>query len=179
MRIYLSVFLAIVFCVAAYGQQSLREGSAAPEFIAPSMNGQVFDLNQLKGKVVVVTFWSTRCAICHSEIPKLNKLADKYRDKGVVFLALTTDNESKVDAYLRSNQFNFNILPNSFGIVLQYADRDRQGNIDIGFPAHFLVNQNGQIEMRDSGWDKTPELESKIARLVSQGSSSTGAAARR
>jgi peroxiredoxin len=141
------------------------------------MNGQVFDLNQLRGKVVVVTFWSTRCAICHSEIPKLNKLADKYRGQNVVFLALTTDNESKVDTYLRSNQFNFNILPNSFGIVLQYADRDRQGNIDIGFPAHFLVNQNGQIEMKGSGWDKTPELESKIARLVSQGSSAASGTA--
>ncbi|HTK37520.1 MAG TPA: TlpA disulfide reductase family protein [Pyrinomonadaceae bacterium] len=176
MRVLSIVFLTIAFCLSAYAQQSLREGSAAPEFTAPAMNGQVFDLNQLKGKVVVVTFWSTRCAICHSEIPKLNKLADKYRDKGVVFLALTTDNESKVDSYLRSNPFNFDILPNSFGIVLQYADRDRQGNIDIGFPAHFLVNQNGQIEMKGSGWDKTPELESKIARLVSQGSSTAAAA---
>jgi peroxiredoxin len=179
MRVILIVLLTVVFCLSAYGQQSLREGSTAPEFMAPAMNGQVFDLNQLHGKVVVVTFWSTRCAICHSEIPKLNKLADKYRDKGVVFLALTTDNESKVDAYLKSNPFNFNILPNSFGIVLQYADRDRQGNIDIGFPAHFLINQNGQIEMKDSGWDKTPELESKIARLVSQGSNSTGTAGQR
>jgi peroxiredoxin len=176
MRFSLIVLFSIVLCISAFGQQSLREGSAAPEFTAASMNGQVFDLNQLRGKVVVVTFWSTRCAICHSEIPKLNKLADKYRGQNVVFLALTTDNESKVDAYLRSNPFNFNILPNSFGIVLQYADRDRQGNIDIGFPAYFLVNQNGQIDMRGSGWDKTPEIESKIARLVSQGGNNAAAA---
>jgi Thiol-disulfide isomerase and thioredoxins len=103
MRPFLIVVFTIVFSLSAFGQQSLREGSAAPEFAAASMNGRVFDLNQLRGKVVVVTFWSTRCAICHSEIPKLNKLAEKYKGQNVVFLALTTDNESKVDAYLRGN----------------------------------------------------------------------------
>jgi peroxiredoxin len=174
MRLVLTILLSMLFCLSAFGQQSLKEGSPAPKFSAASMNGQVFDLNQLRGKVVVVTFWSTRCAICHSEIPKLNRLADKYKGQNVVFLALTMENESKVEGYLRSTPFNFNILPNSFGVVLQYADRDRQGNIDMGFPAYFLVNQNGQIEMKSSGWDKTPELESKIARLASQGGNGSG-----
>jgi peroxiredoxin len=96
-------------------------------------------------------------------------VAEKYRGQNVVFLGLTTDNESKVEAYLKSNQFNFNILPNSFGVVLQYADRDKQGNIDIGFPAYFLIDQNGSIELKNSGWDKTVDLDAKISRLLSAG----------
>jgi peroxiredoxin len=167
MRTIFLVILASIFITAASAQQSLRPGSIAPEFSAPALNGQLFDLNQLQGKVVVVTFWSTRCPICHSEIPKLNRVADKYKGQNVVFLGLTTDNESKVENYLKSTQFNFNILPNSFGIVLQYADRDRQGNIDIGYPAYFVINQSGSIELKNSGWDKTTEIDDRISRLLS------------
>lgn len=177
MRVISILFLSLFLSIAAFGQQSLREGAPAPEFSGTSMNGQIYDLNRLRGNIVVVTFWSTRCNICHSEIPKLNRLAEQYKGRNVVFLALTMENEAKVQGYLRSTEFNFNILPNSFGVVLQYADRDRQGNIDMGFPAHFIVNQNGQIDMRASGWDKTNELQSRIAKLLSTaGLNNSGAA---
>ena len=50
---------------------------------------------------------------------------------------------------------------------MKYADRDRSGNIAMGYPAYFLVNQNGEIEMKTSGWDKTQKLDSQINRLLS------------
>lgn len=167
MRIFSTFFLLILLTVAASAQQSLKEGAAAPEFSAAAMNGQVYDLNQLQGKVVVITFWASRCAICHSEIPKLNQLADRYKGREVVFLALTMENETRVENYLRTAPFNFNIVPNSFGMVLQYADRDRAGNLNMGFPAYFLVDQTGRIQLKTSGWDKTPALDSKISNLLS------------
>jgi peroxiredoxin len=166
MRLLSTLFLIIVFASLAIAQQSLKEGSQAPEFAATAMDGQTYDLKQLQGKVVLVTFWSTRCQICHSEIPKMNQLAARYKGQSVVFLALTMENEAKVETYLRSTQFSFNILPNSFGQVLQYADRDKSGNIDMGFPAYFLIDQNGSIQMKASGWDKTEVLNAKIAGLL-------------
>ena len=167
MRIIPTLLLLLLLALGAAAQQSLQEGTTAPEFSAPAMNGQVFDLNQLQGKVVVITFWSTKCEICHSEIPKLNQLADRYKGKEVVFLALTMENETKVENYLRSTPFNFTIVPNSFGMVMQYADRDKAGNINMGFPAYFLVDQTGQIKVKTSGWDKTPAIDSKISGLLS------------
>jgi peroxiredoxin len=166
MRIVFGIILASLVSISAYSQQSLKNGDSAPMFSAASLNGQQYDLNGLKGKVVVITFWSTRCNICHSEIPKLNRLADRFKGQDVVFLGLTTDNESKVESYLRSTPFQFNILPNSFGVLLQYADRDRQGNIDMGFPAYFVLDQNGTLEYRASGWDKTSNLDSNIGKLL-------------
>lgn len=139
----------------------------AENFSAESITGQNFELSSLKGKVVVMTFWSTKCAICHNEIPKLNQLAAQYQGKDVVFLALTMENTAKVEAYLKKMPFNFNILANSFGVVLKYADKDGQGNINMGFPAHFLVNQNGEIELKNSGFDKTSILNAQIEKLLS------------
>src|SRR3982751_2874684 len=154
--VYIFVVLA-VFSIAAAAQQGLASGSNAPQFSLAGYDGQTYDLNQLRGKVVLVTFWSTRCNICHSELPNMNRLAARYKGQPVVFLALTMDNESKVAAYLKSNEFDFNIVPNSFGAVLQYADRDRSGNIAMGFPAFYLIDQNGVVRMKTSGWDKTQD----------------------
>ena len=164
-----STFLAILLLSAAsiVAQQALRPGEVAPDFSGQSLDGTVYDLDQLHGKVVVLTFWSTRCEICHNEIPNLNRVAERYRGKDVVFLAVTMDNEAKINPYLKRNPFNFNILPNSFGVMLKYADKDRAGNINMGFPAHFLISRKGTIALRTDGWDKAANLDSQISRLLS------------
>ncbi len=154
--------------MTALSQTSLQVGSAAPVFESTALDGTDYDLNALKGKVVVLTFWSTHCAVCHSEIPKLNQFSERFDEKKVVFLAITMDQGDKVSSYLKTNPFNFHILPNSFGVVLQYADRNDQGNIDMAFPSYFLIDRNGQIEYRANGWDKTGKLDSEINRLLTK-----------
>jgi peroxiredoxin len=165
-RSSLLLLLVLLVSSAAFSQQALKTGEVAPSFSGQAMDGTLYDLDQLHGKVVVLTFWSTRCEICHSEIPNLNRVADHYRDKDVVFLAVTMDNEAKINPYLKRNPFNFNILPNSFGVMLKYADKDRSGNINMGFPAHFLINRKGMIALRTDGWDKAANLDSQISRLL-------------
>ena len=112
-----SILMTLLLVAAgAAAQQQLRIGNPAPEFTAQSLEGSVYDSKALAGKVVVMTFWSTRCAVCHGEIPKLNQLVERYRGKDVVFLALTMENDVRIDPYLRKNPFTFNIIPNSFGV---------------------------------------------------------------
>lgn len=166
MRISSIFFLTIILAISTFAQQKLTVGASAPDFTAQSMDGKQVNLSDLQGKVVVLTFWSTKCAICHSEIPKLNKVAERYKDKDVVFLAATMENQVKLEPYLRKNRFDFNILPNSFAIVLKYADMDRGGNINMGFPSYFLINKSGTIQLRADGWDKTANLDAQIARLL-------------
>ena len=163
----LLLLLLLVVTSAAFSQQALRPGETAPGFSGQSLDGKIYDLEQLHGKVVVLTFWTTRCAICHSEIPNLNRVAERYRDKDVVFLAVTMDNEAKIEPYIKRNPFNFTILPNSFGVMLKYADKDRSGNINMGFPAHFLISRKGTIALRTDGWDKAANLDSQISKLLS------------
>ena len=167
MRLPSILLLTLSLAVSTFAQQALYNGSMAPNFSLAGIDGQTYDLNQLRGKVVLITFWSTRCNICHSELPNMNRLVSRFKGQDVVFLGLTMDNESKVGTYLKSNSFSFTILPNSFGTVLQYADRDREGNINMGFPAYFLIDQNGIVRMKTNGWDKTPDLDSQISRLLS------------
>lgn len=160
--------LAFVLCLsfAALAQTGRQ---LAENFSAAALDGQTVELDSLKGKVVLMTFWNTRCPICDNEIPKLNQMASSYKGKDVVFLGLTTDNPTRVESFLKMKPFNFNIIPSSFGVLLKYADRDRSGNIAMGYPAYFLINQNGEIEMKASGWDKTQKLDLQINKLLTSG----------
>lgn len=116
----------------------------------------------------MLTFWSTKCEICHSEIPKMNQIVDRYKGKDVVFLALTMENEAKVNPYLRKNPFNYTILTNGFGVVLKYANMSKDGGINMGFPSYFLINKQGAIHLRSEGWDKTQSLDNQISRLLTE-----------
>lgn len=160
----ISIFaLLILFSTAVSAQ---KNKPLAENFSAATMDGQTIELQSLKGKVVVMTFWSTRCAICAAEIPKLNQMTKNFQGKDVVFLGLTTDNPSIVESFLKSKPFDFNIIPSSFGVLLKYAERDRAGNLNMGFPAYFVINQTGEIELKASGWSKTDAVNSQITRLL-------------
>src|SRR5437016_1553636 len=110
---------AVLVFFLLFGLSTLTPAQWAPQaadFSAVSMHGNRVDLSALRGKVVLLTFWSTRCAICQNEIPKLNRLAGEYDSGNVVFLAATTENESIISSYLRHQPFSFEILPDSFGL---------------------------------------------------------------
>ena len=160
------LFFAILLSFSAFANTNNEKKPVAENFIGTALDGTRIELSELRGKVVVVSFWTTRCPICAAEIPKLNKLTEGFVGKDVVFLGLTTDNEDKVKKYLKKKPFDFTILPNSFGTLLAYADKDRDGHVTMGYPSHFLINQNGEIELKTSGFDKTALLDKNINRLL-------------
>lgn len=168
MKFFALIFLAFAFVVPSYSQSGLKIGATAPAFSGTMLDGNSFDLNENRGKIVVMTFWSTRCEICHVEFPKLNRVIKSFDGKNVVFLSLTMENEAKVEAFLKTNHIDTEVLPNSFGTLLQYADRDKNGNLDMGFPSYFVINDAGVIEYRSSGYDKTEALNSTLARLLNK-----------
>ena len=100
-----SIFLlTVIFSVSAFAQSGIKVGAAAPLFAGTSITGTQHVLAAMRGSVVLITFWSTRCAICHSELPKLNQFAEQYGSKKVVFLALSMENEQKLAGYLNRNR---------------------------------------------------------------------------
>jgi peroxiredoxin len=164
MRFINSLFILFVLSLAIFGQRV----RPAIDFSTAAMDGSRVELAALKGRVVMLTFWSTRCPICQAEIPRLNQMSRGYSQSDVVFLAATPDSEAKITPYLKQNPFGFQILPNSFDLLLKYADRDSQGNLNFGYPAYFVIDQQGQIAYQSSGWDKVKPIDSTIRRLISK-----------
>lgn len=159
---------SFIFCLClvftAFGQQKV--GTTAESFNGTTLDGKDFVLEDFRGKVVVMTFWSTRCPICHEEIPKLNKLVEKYAGKEVVFMGLTMDNPERITPYLQKKPFDFTIIPNSLGALLKYADRDRNGNPNMAFPAYYIISPTGSLEYKGDGWNKINKIDSEVTRLL-------------
>jgi cytochrome c biogenesis protein CcmG, thiol:disulfide interchange protein DsbE len=165
-KIVLTAIFISLFVIAGSSQTALRVGSNAPVFSAASMDGTQLDMNELRGSVVVLTFWSTKCYICQQEFPKMNQVVRSYESKKVVFLSLTMDNEERIETFLKSNKIASTIVPNSFGVLLQYADRDKRGYLDMGFPSYFVIDQQGVLQHRASGWDKIGQLSTTVDNLI-------------
>ncbi len=115
----------------------------APVFSATDIHGNNYTLNQLKGKIIVLNFWFVECKPCVMEIPDLNELVEKYKDKEVVFLGFATNKKSKIIDFLEEKNFDYTIIPDSRKIAKAY-------NIK-GYPTHIIINQNSKIVHATSG----------------------------
>jgi peroxiredoxin len=169
-RLYLlSAVLALTTSTISSGQTakpmnpSSETRPFAPAFSVTSLEGQKLELAALSGKVVVMNFWFTGCLPCIEEMPKLNALVDKYKNKGVVFIAPTWDNASTLRAFLKDHRFKYQVVPNAGGLILgPFSD----GSGSVVFPTHLVIDQEGKIDTRVTGTKQLRDLRNAIARLV-------------
>lgn len=164
-KFLLSLFFCALFVFPAFADFDTK--IMAESFTATTLDGKPVVFDQMRGKVVVMTFWSTRCPICESEIPKLNKVAEKYAgNNNVVMLGLTMENEAMVSQHLRKKPFSFTIVPNSLGVIMKYADRSPNGGYNIAYPTMFIINKAGEVEFKGSAKGKSKMLDDTITRLL-------------
>ena len=118
---------------------------AEVEFIG--LQGERFTLSSLKGKVVLVNFWATSCAVCVREMPKMAHTHEKYRQQGLETLAVAMayDPPDQVFAYAQRNKFPFRVTLDIFGKAVQAFGGVR------GTPTTFLIDRRGMIVQRVEG----------------------------
>ena len=64
---------------------------AAPEFTVPGLTGGPIALSDFRGKVVFLNFWATWCPPCKQEMPSMERLYRRYKDRGFTVLAVSID----------------------------------------------------------------------------------------
>jgi len=133
---------------------TMKEGlKPAPEFGLESLEGRKIELSELKGKVVVLNFWGTGCAPCKVEIPQLNKLVDEYKDKNVVFLAISSDSPEVLRKFLKKRPFSYQIMIDKGGKAFKAYNKIE------AIPVHFIIDKKGFIRFsRLGGGEKIKEI---------------------
>lgn len=71
--------------------QRMKVGNPAPDFTFQNVKGKKVSLSKYKGKVLVLDFWASWCGPCRAEIPKMKKIYEEYKSKGVEFLSVSID----------------------------------------------------------------------------------------
>ncbi|HEX5405987.1 MAG TPA: TlpA disulfide reductase family protein [Pseudonocardiaceae bacterium] len=153
--ILLGVVLAVVAIVAALLTSGLRHdpsvtasplvGRTAPDFTLPELDGPPIHLAALRGQVVVVNFWASWCAECHTEQTALNDTWAKFRDSGVVMLGVDfEDNNTDASDYLASVGGTYPVVVDAnSSTALAFGVR--------GVPETYVVDQSGRIVDRVIG----------------------------
>ncbi len=102
--LFLSLLLFVNLCVVL---AQPKVGAKAPEIHITNWIKNAPPSKYLKGKFIIVDFWATWCAPCLESVPHMNNLANKNKAKAnLVFLAMTDENEGKVNGLLKKVQFN-------------------------------------------------------------------------
>jgi peroxiredoxin len=118
-------------------------------FTLRDLDGHEWTLKDLQGKVVVVNFWATWCPPCRKEMPDLESLYEKFKDQGLVILAISDEEIGKVKPFIQERKISYPVL----------LDPNRKVNEEFkieGIPKSFVYDREGKlvaqsIDMRTRG----------------------------
>ncbi|MBA4852287.1 TlpA disulfide reductase family protein [Emticicia sp. BO119] len=117
----------------------LDEGSIAPAISQKALNGRIVDLSNFKNHYVLIDFWATDCKPCIQKLPVIQTIADKYKNKGLVTILISSDIDE-------DDWKNFIIEHNLDMIHI----RDSEETLGIFWkityiPQTFLIDKEGKI----------------------------------
>ncbi|MDR2110384.1 MAG: TlpA family protein disulfide reductase [Spirochaetaceae bacterium] len=153
---------AVAAAFAEAGIPVLRERVSVVDFSAPLPDGKTVSLSGLRGKVVFLNFWATWCGPCRAEMPSMEVLYRRFKDRGLEILAVNLrESPREVTAFMERLRLSFP------------APLDQRGSIGANYgitavPTTYIIDREGGVIARVVGsinWD-TPQLFSAFETLL-------------
>jgi thiol-disulfide isomerase/thioredoxin len=169
MRRYFPIFLCVYPLLGFSGLLALSgaartQPTPAADLTLINLAGKAHALAEYRGKIVVLNFWATWCLPCRDEMPMLNKLAPKYNEKSVVFLAASIDDpqtQQKIARFLEKKKID---LPIFTGATPQTLKQFSLGEI---VPATLILDRDGTVAFRIEGEASKKDISSRLDWLLS------------
>lgn len=130
-----------------------RIGQAAPAFRLPSLAGRATTLRSLRGKVVFLDFWASWCVPCRQEFPVLQRLSERYRERGLRVIGVTVDQEaSNARAFVERAGARFLILHDANRAVAErYAPPS--------MPTSYVIDREGILRHINRGFEASDDAK--------------------
>ncbi|MCI0626702.1 MAG: TlpA family protein disulfide reductase [Acidobacteria bacterium] len=169
--IILTLVSLVCFVPQAGGQQATIT-QPAPYFILPTWDGNTLRSSSLKGKVVLLEFFQTWCPDCQKSGVELEKLYNKYRERGLVVVGISHDKEKAtvVAPYLKKYGLTYPVLLGDLSVAVNYLGITPQ-QPKFNIPYIVLIDRQGNIAGRfQEGHQKEATdiqlLEERIKKLL-------------
>jgi peroxiredoxin len=130
-----------------FGVKRLKIEPFAPVFTLKNLDGKEINLEDYRGKVVLLNFWATWCEPCLEEMPSMQKTYNKFKNKGFVVLAVSIDRKSR-EKDVRTFAKNLNL---SFPILLDSDHNVLNKYFNNTLPTSYLINFKGKLKGFISG----------------------------
>jgi thiol-disulfide isomerase/thioredoxin len=143
----------------------------APDFVGINkwFNSSPLNMAELRGKVVLVDFWTYGCVNCVNTLPHVTALYEKYKDRGLVVVGIHTPefpferSASNVQAALKRHGITYPVAQDN-------DSRTWNAYRNQYWPAQYIVDQTGKIVFQHAGEGQYEEIERTVARLLNAAS---------
>lgn len=165
----LLLFITVAIVLAGTGRSAATQlNTPAPQITAQTwLNSQPLDWDALRGKVVLVEFWTFGCSNCRAVEPYIKSWYQQYRAGGLEIVAVHSpefSHEREIDNvrdYLQEHAISYPVaIDNDFTIWRRFSNRY--------WPALYIVDKQGMVRYRYIGEGHYREIEHAIQLLLAQ-----------
>lgn len=151
------------------GIQMLAPGKDAPDFTIKDTEGKPFTFSSLKsqGRPAVLVFWSIFCEPCRFEMPFIQKMYDRYKEKGLDVVSIALDGEplkNSIAGFVKQEGYTFRVLIDELDENEAFKVSDPYGV--GGTPTLFVVDRAGKVTFGKAGRVKDEEIEKAITSVI-------------
>ena len=135
---------------------------ALPEFPVVDVHGQPVSLSTYRGKVVLLTVWTTTCGQCQTETSWFTAFQQAYRDRGFVVLGVAVDPEgwSRVTPFLNQRSISYQVVTGDRAAA--------QSAIGPSVPTTMILDRAGRIAVRHVGYCSKSEFQRDIQKVLAE-----------
>lgn len=172
LTVYCLLFAVLSAC-AKDGKDKVEEtliSKPAPDFRLTELHGMEYKLSGMKGKVVLLRFWSTRCVSCKEEMRKLEASYQSLKDKGFEILAVNVEDP-------RDKAMNFaHKLKLTYPILLDEDQKVAGKYMVYSIPTSFFIDKQGVVREKILGDLDEEKIEKIVVPLFEDKEIATAAA---
>ncbi len=146
-----------------HAQTQGKATTPRPAFTLADADGQMHDVSEWDGKVLVVNFWATWCPPCRREIPTFVSLQKEYGERGLQFVGLSMDEPQQVRDFAATLGINYPLLVGDDAVAVAAS---AYGNREGLLPFSAVVNRQGQVVYTQAGELTREQAEAVILPLL-------------
>ena len=142
---------------AAGAPPDVAVGQDAPPITAQSWLNvpKKWSEKELAGKVVMLEFWGTWCGPCVRAMPHVQEMSDRYRDRGLIVVALSYEPPEKMQPFLEKNSFTMPVASDpAKTCVAAYGVKS--------WPSTFVIDREGKIAFAGGPYNVEPAIEAAL-----------------
>jgi cytochrome c biogenesis protein CcmG, thiol:disulfide interchange protein DsbE len=141
------------------GAPSGRVGVPLPDLKVEAMSGKPIDVASYRGRVLLLDVWASWCVPCKQELPMLNAMADRLKQRGIEILAVSVDQQrGNVVKFLRGHgRWSLTIAHDPGGLIAERLQPEKM-------PTSYIIDRAGIVRYVNAGF--VPEDAATIERRL-------------
>jgi cytochrome c-type biogenesis protein len=147
--------------VTAVAPENLASFPVAPSVDLKTLEGKAFQLEELRGRVVLLNFWATWCIPCRSEIPELNIMHRDLEARGLSVVGVSTyDGADGVRDFWKDIKQDYPVLLGDQNVESKFAVS--------ALPTTFILDREGRIRAKIIGERRRESFEAAVKPLLEE-----------